>query len=59
MVFQYGFFPDIMATFIDVANAKYPTLFNGYKIVPAAEKCMIPLFNGKDEQIHTEPFFGA
>ena len=29
---QYGFLPDIMATCLDLANAKIPEIFNGNKI---------------------------
>ncbi len=57
LVSQYGFLPDLMATFCDVANAKYPARFNGHDIVPTSGKSLKPLFAGKNEQIHQEPIF--
>jgi arylsulfatase len=57
LVNQYGFLPDIMATFVDLSNAKYPSEFNGNKIQPLEGKSLIPLFNGQDKRVHTEPIF--
>ena len=57
LISEYGFLPDIMATFVDVANAKYPTEYNGNKIVPTSGKSLAPLFKGEDKRIHTEPIF--
>jgi arylsulfatase len=57
LVHQYGFLPDIMATFVDLSNAKYPSEFNGNKIQPLEGKSLIPLFKGQDKPVHTEPIF--
>lgn len=57
LISEYGFLPDIMATFVDVAHASYPEEFNGNKIVPASGKSLVPLFKGENERLHTEPIF--
>ncbi len=57
LVHQYGFLPDIMATFVDLSNAKYPSVFNGNKIQPLEGKSLIPLFKAEDKPVHTEPIF--
>ncbi len=54
---QYGFLPDIMATFIDLAGAKYPNEYNGNKIFPLEGKSLVPLIKGHNVPIHTEPIF--
>ena len=54
---QYGFLPDIMATCLDLANAKIPEIFNGNKIKNHSGKSLIPIFKGSKEQIHKEPIF--
>lgn len=57
LVHQYGFLPDIMATFMELADAKYPDEYKGNKIYPLQGKSLVPLLKGKDEPIHTEPIF--
>ncbi|MGQ7868734.1 arylsulfatase [Sunxiuqinia sp. sy24] len=57
LISQYGFLPDIMATFVDAANATYPTEYQGNKIVPTSGKSMVPVFKGENKAIHTEPIF--
>jgi len=48
-----GFLPDIMATFVDVAQAKYPeTYHGGNKIIPMAGASLIPTVTDPDKQIH-------
>ena len=54
---QVGFLPDIMATFVELSKAKYPTEFNGQKIHPLEGKSLVPLFNGLDRPVHTDPIF--
>ena len=54
---QYGFLPDIMATCLDLANAKIPKIFNGNKIKNHSGKSLNPIFKGSKEQIHKEPIF--
>ena len=46
-----------MATFVDVAQTSYPTDYNGNEIVPTAGKSLVPLFEGDNKEIHTEPIF--
>ena len=57
LVNQYAFLPDIMATFIELAGAKYPNQYKGNKIYPLQGKSLVPVLKGKDEPIHTEPIF--
>ena len=57
LITEYGFLPDLMATFVDVAQTSYPTEYNGNEIVPTAGKSLIPLFEGDNKEIHTEPIF--
>ncbi|MFI2741656.1 arylsulfatase [Zhouia sp. PK063] len=54
---QYGFLPDIMATFVDAANANYPITFNGYQIPKCEGESLIPLFTNINNPIHTKPIF--
>ena len=54
---QYGFLPDIMATCLDLANAKIPEIFNGNKIKNHSGKSLNPILKGSKEQIHKEPIF--
>lgn len=57
LIKEYGFLPDIMATCVKVANANYPTAYKGQQIVPTAGKSLLPLFEGENQAIHTEPIF--
>ena len=43
---QTGHLVDLMATCVDVAQAKYPTTFNGQTIQPAEGKSLIPACTG-------------
>lgn len=54
---EYGFLPDIMATFADLAGASYPSIYDGNTIQTLEGKSMVPLFKGKNAPIHTEPIF--
>jgi len=44
---QIGQLPDIMATCLDIARAKYPTEFNGHPIHPLEGHSLKPLFENK------------
>ncbi len=44
---QPGHLIDIMATCVDVAQAKYPTEYKGYKITPMEGKSLLPAFDNK------------
>lgn len=57
MVHEYGFLPDLMATFVDVAKTSYPEEYNGNKIIPTSGKSLVPLFKGENRPVHTEPIF--
>jgi arylsulfatase len=49
---QPGHIIDFMATFIDMAGAKYPETYNGKDILPLEGKSMLPVFKGKQRQGH-------
>lgn len=44
---DYGHLTDIMATCVDVAQAKYPASFKGNNIIPMQGKSLVPHFSGK------------
>ena len=46
VVSEYGHLSDIMATCVEVGNAKYPAVYNGYKIPPMEGKSLVPHFKG-------------
>ncbi|MCW0484517.1 arylsulfatase [Gaoshiqia sediminis] len=54
---QYGFLPDIMATFVDLAGTQYPEKYDGNDIRPLEGKSLVPLFKGSEKPVHTEPVF--
>ena len=57
MISEYGFLPDLMATFVDVAQTAYPKEYDGNTIVSTPGKSLVPLFKGENKRIHTEPIF--
>ena len=57
VIHQYGFLPDIMATFVDLAGASYPQKYNGNDIHPLQGKSLVPLLKGEDKPVHDEPIF--
>tara|TARA_R110002049_G_scaffold76250_4_gene196096 strand:- start:15589 stop:17238 length:1650 start_codon:yes stop_codon:yes gene_type:complete len=57
LVQEYGFLPDIMATCVDLANAKYPKEYKGNKIHPMVGKSLVPVISGQRKSVHTEPIF--
>ncbi|MEO7300004.1 MAG: arylsulfatase [Verrucomicrobiota bacterium] len=42
-----SYLPDIMATCLELADAKYPDQFNGNKILPPEGQSLVPLLKGK------------
>lgn len=54
---QYGFLPDIMATCVDLAGAKYPKRYKGNKIYPLQGKSFVNQLKGIDKPIHKEAVF--
>lgn len=49
---EFGYLPDIMATFVDLANGTYPSH------VPTCQgKSLMPLIRGQRQPVHTEPVF--
>lgn len=49
---QVGHVMDFMATFIDVADAAYPEVYNDNPITPLAGKSLVPVFSGKVREGH-------
>jgi len=45
-VTEYGHISDIMATCVEIANAKYPSQYKGNKITPLVGKSLVPHFKG-------------
>ncbi|MBG86519.1 MAG: sulfatase [Verrucomicrobiales bacterium] len=54
---QPGHLIDYMATFIDVANAKYPKQIGDRKIQPLQGKSLLPIFQGKKREGHDTLYF--
>ena len=57
IVREYGFLPDIMATFVDLASARYPENYNGNEIYSLEGKSLRSLIQGAEKPVHTEPIF--
>jgi len=59
---QVGHVMDFMATFTELANAKYPSEYHGNKILPMQGISLAPAFKGKESKGHQVLFnehFGA
>ncbi|TNF46084.1 MAG: arylsulfatase [Bacteroidetes bacterium] len=57
LIRNYGFLPDIMATFVELGKAQYPETFQGNIIHPLMGKSLVSLFKGEDKPVHNEPIF--
>lgn len=49
---QVGYLPDFMATCIEISGAQYPD-----SLPNCVGKSLVPLFDGVDQPIHTDPIF--
>ena len=49
---QVGHVIDVMATFLEVAGANYPTEYEGRKPLPLEGKSLLPTFEGRQRQGH-------
>ena len=49
---QPGHIIDFLATFIELAGARYPETYNGQDIIPLEGKSLLPIFLGKPRQPH-------
>ena len=49
---QPGHFIDLMATCVDVSNARYPATFKGQAITPMEGKSLRPIFEGRQRDPH-------
>ena len=54
---QPGHLIDFLATFIDVAAAKYPTQIGERRIEPLMGKSLLPILQGKERQPHENLYF--
>ncbi|MGK6350975.1 arylsulfatase [Parapedobacter sp. DT-150] len=57
LISEYGFLPDIMATFADISGASYPSERNGKPVPSMVGESFLPLLKGSDEPIHDQPIF--
>lgn len=49
---QPGHIIDFMATFIELAGAKYPEVYQGKRIIPIEGKSLLPVFLGQQREPH-------
>ena len=54
---QMGHVMDIMATCLDISGTKYPTEYNGHKIIPLAGESLNPIFTTGTRKGHDELCF--
>ena len=54
---NFGYLPDFMPTCLELAGAEYPREFEGKSITAHSGKSLVPLIQGSDSPIHTEPVF--
>jgi arylsulfatase A-like enzyme len=54
---QPGHLVDFMATFIDLADAKYPTQIDDRHIDPLQGKSLLPIFQGEKREPHESLYF--
>ena len=54
---QMGHVMDIMATCLDISGTKYPTEYNGHKIIPLAGESLNPIFKTGTRKGHDELCF--
>jgi arylsulfatase A-like enzyme len=57
MTNQVGHLIDVSATFRDITGAKYPTIINGKKTKTPVGKSLLPIFKGKEREIHHEIYW--
>jgi len=54
---QMGHIIDIMATFVDVAGARYPSSYHGRDILPMEGRSLLPVFQGRQREGHEAIFW--
>ena len=52
-----GHITDLMPTFLELAQAEYPTKYNGNSITPAPGQSLLPVFKGEPQQNQREYLF--
>ncbi len=51
-----GHVMDFMATFVEIAHAKYPATYNGHTITPTSGISLFPVLEGQKEVVHNSLF---
>jgi len=54
---QVGHIIDIMATFVDISGAVYPSEYDGREILPLEGKSLLPILQGKEREGHESLFW--
>jgi len=54
---QVGHIIDVMATCVDVAQARYPSQYKGHKITELEGKSLLPIFEGRRREGHDALFW--
>ena len=54
---QVGHIIDIMATFVEISGATYPSEYNGAKVLPLEGKSLLPVLEGKERAGHEVLFW--
>jgi len=54
---QMGHIIDIMATFVDVAGARYPSSYEGRDVLPMEGRSLLPVFQGEQRRGHQAIFW--
>lgn len=57
-IVDIGHVIDVMATCVDIAGAKYPSSYNGRKVLPPEGKSLLPIFKGKQREGHESVCIG-
>ncbi|GGG86151.1 arylsulfatase [Parapedobacter pyrenivorans] len=57
LINEYGFLPDIMATFADISGASYPSARKGKPVPSMVGESFLPLLKGSNAPIHDQPIF--
>src|SRR5690606_29364435 len=57
LINEYGFLPDIMATFADISGASYPSTRKGKPVPSMVGESFLPLLKGSNAPIHDQPIF--
>ena len=54
---QMGHIIDIMATFVDISGARYPSSYDGRDVLPMEGRSLLPVFRGTQRDAHEAIFW--